>query len=34
MASRSDPLTVPFLIIIWTTLLVGLVMVMVVVLMK
>lgn len=34
MASRSEPLTIPLLIIIWTTLLVGLVMVLVVVLMK
>jgi hypothetical protein len=34
MATRTEPLTIPFLIIIWTTLLVALVMVLVVVLMK
>ena len=33
MALRTDPTTLPFLIILWTTLTVGLIMVMVVVLM-
>ncbi len=34
MADRSDSLTIPLLVILWTTLLVGFIMVLVVVLMK
>ena len=34
MATRNDPLEIPLLVILWTTLTVGLIMVMVVLLMK
>jgi hypothetical protein len=34
MATRTDPLEIPLLVILWTTLLVGFIMVLVVVLMK
>ena len=34
MATRNDPLEIPLLVILWSTLTVGLIMVMVVLLMK